>query len=210
MRCAHHSLGRNGLAALQREPFDLLILDIGLPDGNGFDFCRSLRLTSTIPIIFLTARSDEIDRAVGLEMGADDYVLKPFSPRELAARVKSVLRRMRSATAPHVESALPPQPPSSDWLQVDEERACIRCAGESLALSRAEYLILKAMAARPGRVFSRSELMDAAQLAEASLERTVDSHIKSVRAKLSACAAGADPIQTHRGMGYSLCLPIRP
>lgn len=196
MACRHTPLAAEGLALLRAGGFDLAILDVGLPDGNGFDVCRTLRTFSDIPVIFLTARSDEIDRVVGLEIGADDYVLKPFSPRELAARVKTVLRRGRAAGMP---TAAAPA-----LIAVDEERAQIACRGRSLDLSRAEYLILKAMAARPERVFSRAELMDAAGLAEASLERSVDTHIKSLRAKLAACAPDADPIRTHRGLGYSL------
>ncbi len=202
--CRHTALATEGLALLKAGGFDLAILDVGLPDGNGFDVCRALRGFSDIPVIFLTARSDEIDRVVGLEIGADDYVLKPFSPRELAARVKTILRRSRNGrAAPAEPSAAPPARPPA-FVEVDEERARILCRGRALDLSRAEYLMLKAMAARPEKVFSRAELMDAAGLAEASLERAVDTHIKSLRAKLAACAPEADPIRTHRGLGYSL------
>lgn len=204
--CRHVTLAAEGLALLRGGGFDLAILDVGLPDGNGFDLCRTLRGFSDVPVIFLTARSDEIDRVVGLEIGADDYVLKPFSPRELAARVKTILRRVGGkngngsvATPPAAPSATPPA-----FIQVDAERARIVCRGQLLDLSRSEYLILKALAARPEKVFSRAELMDAAGLAEASLERSVDTHIKSLRAKLAACAPDVDPIQTHRGLGYSL------
>jgi two-component system, OmpR family, catabolic regulation response regulator CreB len=202
MECQHVILAAEGLARVRAGGVDLAILDVGLPDGNGFDLCRAIRGFSDVPVIFLTARSDEIDRVVGLEIGADDYVLKPFSPRELAARVKTILRRARpgAGVAPvEVSSGLPPQ-----GLVVDEDRARITYRGTALDLSRSEYLMLKALAARPEKVFSRAELMDAAGLAEASLERTVDSHIKSLRAKLAALAPEADPIRTHRGLGYSL------
>jgi len=195
--CHHVALAADGLARLRSGRFDLAILDVGLPDGNGFDLCRTLRGFSDIPVIFLTARSDEIDRVVGLEIGADDYVLKPFSPRELAARVKAILRRGRASPAPPVAAA-------RGFIEVDEERAAISCKGQTLDLSRAEYLMLKAMTARREKVFSRAELMDAAGLAEASLERSVDTHIKSLRAKLAVIAPDADPIRTHRGLGYSL------
>ena len=198
--CRHTPLAAEGLALLKAGGFDLAILDVGLPDGNGFDLCRTLRGFSDIPVIFLTARSDEIDRVVGLEIGADDYVLKPFSPRELAARVKTILRRTRNG---HGAPADPPARPPA-FIEVDAERARILCRGRALDLSRAEYLMLKAMAARPEKVFSRAELMDAAGLAEASLERSVDTHIKSLRAKLAAYAPETDPIRTHRGLGYSL------
>lgn len=198
LACDHVSLAGQGLERLRAGEYDLAILDVGLPDGNGFDLCRSLRSFSDLPVIFLTARSDEIDRVVGLEIGADDYVLKPFSPRELAARVKAVLRRQK------------PAPRGGDapiaQIQVDPECARITCRGLVLDLSRAEYLMLKALAGRPEKVFSRAELMDAAGLAEASQERNVDSHIKSLRAKLAAAAPEADPIRTHRGLGYSLSL----
>jgi two-component system catabolic regulation response regulator CreB len=198
MDCRHVTLAAECLALLPAGGFDLAILDVGLPDGNGFDVCRTLRGFCDIPVIFLTARADEIDRVVGLEIGADDYVLKPFSPRELAARVKTVLRRSRNGAAGANAAAVPA------FLQVDDERARITCRGRPLDLSRAEYLMLKAMATRPEKVFSRAELMDAAELAEASLERSVDTHIKSLRAKLAEAAPGSDHIRTHRGLGYSL------
>ncbi len=200
--CRHVTLAAEGLALLRGGGFDLAILDVGLPDGNGFDLCRALRTFSDVPVIFLTARSDEIDRVVGLEIGADDYVLKPFSPRELAARVKTILRRVGGRNGHGGGNGGTATPPS--LVQVDAERARITCRGQPLDLSRSEYLILKTLAARPEKVFSRAELMDAAGLAEASLERSVDTHIKSLRAKLAACAPDADPIQTHRGLGYSL------
>jgi two-component system catabolic regulation response regulator CreB len=200
LACRHVALAREALALLRTSGLDLVILDVGLPDGNGFDLCRSVRGFSDVPIIFLTARSDEIDRVVGLEIGADDYVQKPFSPRELAARVKSILRRSRRSSDP------PPRPPAAPprLIEVDEERACIFCRGAPLELSRAEYLMLKTLAARPERVFSRAELMDAAGLAEASLERCVDTHIKALRAKLAVHAPDWEHIRTHRGLGYSL------
>lgn len=195
MACAHVALASEALARIRADGFDLVILDIGLPDGNGFDVCRTLRGFSDVPVIFLTARADEIDRVVGLELGADDYVLKPFSPRELAARVKAILRRRVSVASPTTDTC---------FLEVDAERARIQCRGRALELSRAEYLMLKALAARPERVFSRAELMDAAGLAEASLERSVDTHIKSLRAKLATAAPEVEAIVTHRGLGYSL------
>ena len=200
--CRHVTLAAEGLALLRGGGFDLAILDVGLPDGNGFDLCRALRSFSDLPVIFLTARSDEIDRVVGLEIGADDYVLKPFSPRELAARVKTILRRVGGRNGNGSIASHPAATPA--FIQVDDERARIFCRGQPLELSRSEYLMLKTLAARPEKVFSRAELMDAAGLAEASLERSVDTHIKSLRAKLAACAPDVDPIQTHRGLGYSL------
>jgi two-component system catabolic regulation response regulator CreB len=180
---------------------DLLVLDVGLPDGNGFDFCRELRKTSPLPVIFLTARASEIDRVVGLEIGADDYVVKPFSPRELAARVKSLLRRSAGSGA----LSTSPTKPSPTPFEVDAGRLKILYFGETLLLSRYEYRLLRVLIERPGRVLSRDQLMDLAwEEPEASLDRTVDAHIKSLRAKLKKVRPELDPIETHRGSGYAL------
>ena len=177
--------------------FVLGIFDIGLPDGTGFDLLRTVRKTSNIPIIFLTARSDEIDKVAGLEMGADDYVVKPFSPRELVARVRTVLRRQeRREEAP----ASTPGPFINDI-----ERKQITYREIPLALSRYEYRLLAVLLRTPGRVFSREQLMQLAwEEPDMSLERTVDAHIKSIRAKLRQVDSENDPIITHRGFGYSL------
>ncbi|HXF46494.1 MAG TPA: winged helix-turn-helix domain-containing protein, partial [Burkholderiaceae bacterium] len=178
-------------------PFALAILDVGLPDANGFDlFKRLQQLAPAMPAIFLTARSGEVDRVVGLELGADDYVPKPFSPRELVARVRTVLRRLARAAA---------AAPQAAEFAVDDERKTIRFRGRALELSRLEYRLLKVLIERPGRVYSRDELMNLAwDDPTASFDRTVDAHIKQLRAKLRAVDPAADPIQTHRGLGYSL------
>jgi len=182
-------------AARADDRIALVILDIGLPDMSGLDVCRHLREIRPIPIIFLTARSDEIDRVVGLEIGGDDYVVKPFSPRELMARVRAVLRR----------AAAPDQPPASSCFEVDADRLQIRFHGRPLVLSRTEYRLLELLIQHPGRVYSRAQLMDHAwDEPDSSYERTVDSHIKSLRAKLREIDPGRDPIVTHRGLGYSL------
>ncbi|MEP9320045.1 two-component system response regulator CreB [Pseudomonas sp. LABIM340] len=186
------------LERLQRDAFDLVILDVGLPDISGFEACKQLRRFSEVPVIFLTARNAEIDRVVGLEIGADDYVVKPFSPREVAARVKAILKR----TAPR--EALTTAPAGNGPFEVDEERFQIRYHGHSLALTRHEFRLLQTLLARPERVFSREQLLDALGVAaDAGYERNVDSHIKSLRAKLRQVAPAAEPIQTHRGLGYS-------
>jgi two-component system catabolic regulation response regulator CreB len=181
---------------LERQPVALVLLDIGLPDISGVEVCRQIRQRHDVPVIFLTARSGEVDRVVGLELGADDYVIKPFSPRELAARVKAVLRRAaRPASAA----------PGGAAFQVDEERCHISYFGKSLDLSRQEYRLLCLLIKRPGRVYSREQLMDLAwESPEASMDRTVDAHIKNIRSKLRAVRPDLDPIATHRGMGYSL------
>jgi two-component system catabolic regulation response regulator CreB len=199
--------GGEALAALA-EPFDLAVLDVGLPDMGGFDLCREIRKRCELPILFLTARAGEIDRVVGLELGADDYVVKPFSPRELAARIKAILRRTAKppGTAGMAAAGSPPGTgPSSHPFQVDAERCSIAYFGKRLDLSRYEYRLLAALIEKPGRVQSRERLMEKAwDEPEASLDRTVDAHIKSLRAKLRQVDPDTEAIVTHRGMGYSL------
>ncbi len=206
--------GRDGLEALARTAFALVVLDVGLPDGSGFDVCKQIRVRSAVPVLFLTARHTELDRVLGLELGGDDYLTKPFSPRELTARVKAILRRTNGGGAPAIGAGAEILRGAaletggggarSDFV-VDEERCAIRFRGVPLELTRNEYRLLKTLAARPGRVFSREQLLEAAwDDPGASLDRTVDAHVKMVRAKLRAMAPDADPIQTHRGLGYSL------
>jgi two-component system catabolic regulation response regulator CreB len=196
-----HGTGAECLAALAGSSFDLVILDVELPDMSGFDVCRKIRQSSNVPIIFLTARAGEIDRIVGLEIGADDYLVKPFSPRELTARVRAVLRRGERQTAGQGSDATAPATP----FAVDTERCTITYFGTPLALTRYEYRLLEVLVSRPGRIFSRETLMNRAwEQPEASMERTVDAHIKSIRAKLETVRAGEEPIQTHRGLGYAL------
>jgi two-component system catabolic regulation response regulator CreB len=196
--------GGDALAKLASESFDCLILDVGLPDMSGFDVCRTLRQSSSVPILFLTARDGEIDRIVGLELGADDYVAKPFSPRELAARVRAILRRTNGNTLNHANTA-PNPPPGTTTLDHDPLRKVIRCAGQSLDLSRNEYHLLLALMKNPGRVLTRDQLMDLAwQDPGTASDRTVDAHIKSVRSKIRTLAPDFDPIETRRGLGYAL------
>ena len=201
----HVRLVREALAAFEQMPPDLAVLDVGVPDGNGFDVCRAIRKTSELPIVFLTARHEEIDRVLGLELGADDYVVKPFSPREVCARVRAILRRS-AATAP---SAAPtPEPAAAGLLTLDEKAQRIACAGEFLALTRYEFLLLSTLLKRPQRIFSRSELMELVWGgAPHTSDRTVDAHVKLLRAKLREHGLQAEVIQTHRHMGYSLRLP---
>jgi len=189
-----------GAAALaQAGDAALVILDVGLPDISGFELFKRLRaLREDLPVLFLTARADEIDRVVGLELGADDYITKPFSPRELVARVRSVLRR--SAGKAHAAAAATASP-----LQCDDGRRQIRYYGRVLDLSRYEYGLLKALLSRPGFVFTRERLLDLVwDDANESLDRTVDAHVKTLRAKLKAVAPNLEPIRTHRGVGYAL------
>lgn len=213
-------------------PPALAILDVGLPDLNGFELFKRLQAITQstgapeVPMIFLTARSDEIDRVVGLELGADDYIAKPFSPRELVARVRTVLRRSVrqvgvsmpgaiSATAATAATTTPPlasPPPTTAPVALvttpfalDAERMQIRYYGRTLELSRYEYGLLRLLVQRPGRVFTRDELLrhvwdDASD----SFDRTVDAHVKTLRAKLKAIAPNVEPIRTLRGTGYAL------
>jgi two-component system catabolic regulation response regulator CreB len=189
------SLGGDGLEQLRSGIHSLVILDVGLPDMNGFEVCRHARKFTDIPILFLTARSEEVDRIVGLEIGADDYVTKPFSPREVVARVRAILRRLSSAAGNA----------NAVWFDVDENSARIRFCGAALDLTRYEFLLLKMLLDHSGRIYSRETLMDA--IWRDSLDtsdRTVDTHIKTLRAKLKAVRDDIDPIVTHRGMGYSV------
>jgi two-component system, OmpR family, catabolic regulation response regulator CreB len=185
------------LAAVAEQPPALVILDVGLPDLNGFELFKRLREQVDVPVVFLTARGDEIDRVVGLELGADDYVAKPFSPRELVARVRTILRRAERGVAPIPAAAVP--------FEVDEGRRQVRYYGHALELSRYEYGLLKTLVQRPGHVFTRERLLqlvwdDGAD----SFDRTVDAHVKTLRAKLKAVAPALEPIRTHRGSGYAL------
>ncbi|MCC2637498.1 MAG: two-component system response regulator CreB [Moraxellaceae bacterium] len=191
--------GGDALADFARQRPDLVVLDVGLPDISGFDLFRQLRATGDVPVIFLTARSDEIDRVVGLELGADDYIAKPFSPRELAARVRTVLRRTQAA--PAVAAA----PGVATPFVLDDERRQIRYYGQLLDLSRYEFGILRLLLRHPGRVYTREEIMyQVWEVPEVSSDRTVDTHIKVLRAKLKAIAPAVEAVCTHRGVGYSL------
>ena len=188
------------LAAIAQRTPALVILDVGLPDMNGFDLFKRLREHIDVPTVFLTARGDEIDRVVGLELGADDYVPKPFSPRELVARVRSVLRRSaRPAAAP------PAAAPPPGAFEVDDGRRQIRFYGRPLELSRYEFGLLRALVRRPGHVYTRDALLELVwDDSSDSLDRTVDAHVKTVRAKLKVVAPTLEPIRTHRGVGYAL------
>jgi two-component system catabolic regulation response regulator CreB len=198
MQAEHHLLGREVAPRVRAGGVDLVVLDVGLPDANGFDVCRELRGFSDVPVIFLTARNDEIDRVLGLELGADDYMAKPFSPRELVARVRARLRRSQSGSD------------AKEWAMqgdfaIDHEGHRIRFRGQVLELTRYEYALLAALLQRPGAILSRAQLMDRGWDSDAdSTDRTVDTHIKTLRIKLRAAGANPDPIRTHRGIGYAI------
>ena len=190
----HCLTGGEALRAMRDAHFDLALLDVGLPDIGGFALCRELRQGRALPVIFLTAQGAEADRLLGFELGADDYIAKPFSPRELVARVRVALRR----------GATPPVS-APQRFEHDMEGKRIRYLGQALDLTRYEYGLLAALLQRPGAVLSRAQLMDRVW-GEAldSGDRTVDTHVKTLRAKLHEVDAVADPIRTHRGLGYSL------
>ena len=174
---------------------DIVLLDVMLPVVDGLAVCREVRRFSNVPILMVTARVDEIDRLLGLELGADDYIVKPFSPREVVARVRAVLRRASAAAAPV-------EPP----FVLDEARFEARVRGRALILTPVEFRLLKKLGAQPGRVFSRAQLIDALYVDHRIVsDRTVDSHIKNLRRKLAD--AGVDPIASVYGVGYRLEWP---
>ena len=196
------STGAQALAHVRADPPALVILDVGLPDTTGFEVFKRLRELGDVPVVFLTARSDEIDRVVGLELGADDYVAKPFSPRELVARVRSVLRR---TSKPSAAMPLQTQAPAAPPVAIDEGRRQIRFYGKVLELSRYEFGLLQTLASRPGHVYSRDALLERVWGdATESMDRTVDAHVKTLRAKMKLVAPLLEPIRTHRGSGYCL------
>ena len=186
--------------------FDLLVLDVGLPDGSGLDLCREVRAAGHTPVLMLSAHGEELDRVLGLELGADDYLAKPFSPRELAARARALLRR---AAAPPTSPFSPFSPcqstPRSTPFHDDPQGQRVQLHGHALALTRREYRLLSCLLAGAGRIHSRAALLTAAWGDDSeSTDRTVDTHIKTLRAKLREVDTGREYISTHRGMGYCL------
>jgi len=186
--------GAEVIPAVKADPPDLILLDIMLPGRNGLDICRELRQFSEVPIVMLTARVEEIDRLLGLELGADDYICKPFSPREVVARVKAILRRVKR-TRRGEESG----------LQIDSERFSATLNGHTLKLTPVEFRLLQTLASAPGRVFSREQLLDHAYTDHRIVtDRTVDSHVKNLRRKLEPANPGQDIIHSIYGLGYKL------
>ena len=179
--------------------FSAIVLDVKLPDGNGFEFCKELRKTNDIPILFLTSISDEVDKIVGLEIGADDYVTKPFSPREVSARLKAIIKRVQE-----------PIPVNQDiHFKVDEEKKRITYKGKLVETRPIEYEILKLLVKRPGRVFSREEIIEFCWPDEPNMDsnRTVDTHIKTIRKNIGAIDPNTDPksiLKTSSKVGFYL------
>ncbi|MBU2609274.1 MAG: response regulator transcription factor [Chloroflexi bacterium] len=192
--------GRQALEIFRQEPPDLIVLDLMLPEIDGLEVCRQIRRSSDVPIIMLTARQEDADKLIGLELGADDYVTKPFSPRELVARVRVVLRRARPTPVPATPSRL-----ALGDLLLDEERFEATCHGQLLSLTVTEFRLLAALAKNPGRVLSRAQLLDILGESYEGYERTIDAHVKNLRRKLAAAGPGGGcNIATVHGVGYKL------
>ncbi len=203
----------DGVAALdsvEKEKPDLVVLDVMMPELDGVEVCRRLRASSAVPVIFLSSKDGEVDRIIGLELGGDDYVVKPFSPRELVARVKAVLRRRAeggNGAAPATAEGEPPphRVLARGGLSLDLDAHIASWDGTALTLTATEFAMLKALADRPGKVFSRDNLMDLAYDDRRYVsDRTIDSHVRRIRAKLAA--AGGAPIETVHGVGYKLVI----
>ncbi len=191
--------GKAAIEKAQRYKPGLILLDLNLPELDGLEVCRTIRRHSNVPIIMLTARDDETDKIVGLELGADDYITKPFSPRELAARVSAVLRRYREGLKQGEQTI-------AGDLSLDQEKYEAIYLGQPLSLTAAEFKLLSVLARNPGRVYTRLQLMDSAfgEFYE-GYERTIDAHIKNIRQKISKLALeSTNPLVTVRGVGYKL------
>lgn len=191
--------GREVIPQVRANPPDVLLLDLMLPGRDGLDICRELRSFSDLPVIMMTAKVEEIDRLLGLELGADDYICKPYSPREVVARVKAIVRRLRRQQEPEVEPA--------GLLVIDEASYSASCNGQALDLTPVEFRLLKAFADAPGRVFSREQLLDNLYSDHRIVtDRTVDSHIKNLRRKLEQASPDQELIRSIYGVGYKLDL----
>ncbi|MCC6977190.1 MAG: response regulator [Candidatus Melainabacteria bacterium] len=188
----HQDRGDKIVELVKKNPPSLILLDVMLPGGDGLEICREIRKFSEVPIIIVSARIDELDRLLGLELGADDYICKPFSPREVVARVKAVFRRSRSA--PEAESKL---------INIDDEKNRITVNGVVMDLTPTEFRLLKLFASKPGRVFSRNQLLELCyQQEQLVFDRVIDSHVKNVRKKLSKVLPGQELIHAVYGVGY--------
>lgn len=197
LACTAARNGTEAMMAFRRGAIDLIVLDIGMPDMDGLEVCRQIRRTSGLPILFLSARDDEIDRVLGLEIGGDDYVTKPFSPRELVARVKAILKRAGGETVRRNILV-------AGRVSLDRDGRSVKFGNAIVALTGLEYSILEALLQRPDMVFSREQLMEAAYGGGIYVaDRTIDSHIRNIRAKFAA-AGGTGIIMTVHGVGFKL------
>lgn len=196
--------GRAAVEAARGAPFDLVVLDIMMPGLDGIEACRRIRESSTVPILFLSARDEEIDKIIGLEVGGDDYMTKPFSTRELVARVKAMLRRVEMASAPR---DAPSATRAHGALALDPERFEVVWDGAPVVLTVTEFGVLEALLSTPGKVYTRAELVERAYRFDNHVtERTIDTHVKRIRKKFGR---GHQPIETVFGLGYRLgtCVP---
>jgi two-component system, OmpR family, response regulator len=191
--------GKEALRQFDRNVHDLIVLDVGMPEMDGLEVCRQIRKTAETPILFLSARDEEIDRILGLEIGGDDYVTKPFSPRELVARVNAILRRTRNSLPPAESKTL-----KHGELTIDADSRTANFENQPVALTALEFSILRTLTARPGFVFTRELILDAAYAGNIHVaDRTIDSHIRNIRAKMAA--AGCESvIETVHGVGFKL------
>ncbi len=191
--------GYKGIAHFVIDPPDLIVLDVGMPEMDGLEMCRRVRKSSEIPILFLSARDEEIDRIVGLEIGGDDYVTKPFSPRELVARIRAILKR-----TDRINSAITTEPLAHGALRLDSRRHAAEFAGADARLTALEFAILRSLMASPHQVFSRDQIMTMAYDGNIHVsDRTIDSHIRNIRAKLAALGC-TSAIETVHGVGFRL------
>jgi two-component system OmpR family response regulator len=191
--------GKEALRQFDRNVHELVVLDIGMPEMDGLEVCRQIRKTADTPILFLSARDEEIDRILGLEIGGDDYVTKPFSPRELVARVNAILRRARTAAAPAAAKAM-----NHGGLTIDPDGRSVAFQDKPVSLTALEFDILKTLLARPGFVFTRELILDAAYAGNIHVaDRTIDSHVRNIRAKMAA-AGCESAIETVHGVGFRL------
>jgi two-component system phosphate regulon response regulator OmpR len=195
IQLAHEDRATSGLHRARREPFDALLLDVMLPDGDGLELCRTLRASSTTPILMLTARGDDIDRILGLELGADDYIAKPFNPRELLARLRAVLRRTHPAA--------PSELTRFGRLEIDRAARSVRLDGVEASLTAHQFDLLVALSERPGRVLSRAQLMQAVRGEDLeAFDRSIDVHISRIRTAIEDDPRAPRRILTLRGAGY--------
>ncbi len=198
--CREAGDGEAALAAVAAAAPDLVVLDINMPRLNGLDVCRRLRAQGELPVLFLSSRDDEVDRIVGIELGADDYVVKPFSPREVVARVGAILKRAR----PRAEEAPVPVPVETGRLRLDREGWAALVDGRDAGLTATEFQLLAVLAAAPAKVFTRDEIIDRLHgPGFAVTDRTIDSHIRHIRRKCAALGLD-DAIETRAGIGYRL------
>jgi two-component system OmpR family response regulator len=191
--------GQSALRNARRDNPDLIVLDVGLPEMDGLEVCRKLRASSDVPILFLTARDDEVDRIIGLELGADDYVTKPFSPRELVARIKAILKRSAAPSSP-MQRAL-----ECGAIRLDRARHECSVSGQAVSLTATEMAMLARLMQAPDLVVSRVQLVNAVYGAHSPVsDRTVDSHLRNLRAKLAEALGGEDPVETLHGVGLRM------